>query len=91
MAARGMLAQRDDSVIKALPDIGVPALVIVGADDTGFLAAADYMTKKIPNCRKIVIPKAGHASNMDQPEAFNRAVLEFLQSTQDGSSRSAKL
>lgn len=93
MAARGMLAQRNDSVIKALPDIRVPALVVVGANDTGFLAAADYMTKKIPNCRKVIIPDAGHAANMDQPEAFNQAVLGFLHSVQgsNGSSRSSKL
>jgi pimeloyl-ACP methyl ester carboxylesterase len=42
MAARGMLAQRNDSIINALPNIKVPSLVLVGADDTGFLAATDY-------------------------------------------------
>ena len=79
-AARGMLAQRDARVIKALPDIKVPTLIIVGADDASFLAPADYMAAKIPNARKVVIPDAGHASNLDQPEIFNQAVLEFLHS-----------
>src|SRR5216684_6212644 len=41
-AARGMLTQRDARVIETLPGIKVPALVVVGADDTPFLAAADY-------------------------------------------------
>ena len=80
MAARGMLAQRNNSIINALPNIKVPALVIVGADDKGFIAASDYMEKKIPDCKKVVIPSAGHAANMDQPEAFNEAVLDFLKS-----------
>ena len=80
-AARGMLAQRDASVIKSLPDIKVPTLIIVGADDAPFLAPTDYMAAKIPNARKVVIPHAGHASNLDQPEMFNQAVLEFLEST----------
>ena len=80
MAARGMLAQRNNSVINALPDIDVPSLVLVGANDTGFLAAAEYMSRKIPDCRKVVIPDAGHAANMDQPELFNSAVLDFLES-----------
>jgi pimeloyl-ACP methyl ester carboxylesterase len=26
----------------------------------------------------VVIPNAGHAANIDQPEAFNRAILDFL-------------
>ena len=80
-AARGMLAQRDDRVIKSLPDIKVPTLIIVGADDVSFLAPTDYMAAKIPNARKVVIPHAGHASNLDQPEMFNQTVLEFLHST----------
>jgi pimeloyl-ACP methyl ester carboxylesterase len=79
-AARGMLAQRDARVMKSLPHIKVPALIIVGADDTAFLASADYMAFKIPNARKIVIPHAGHAANLDQPEVFNQAVAGFLES-----------
>lgn len=77
-AARGMLTQRDAAVISSLPAISVPSLVVVGADDTPFLAATDYMAGKIPGARKVVIPDAGHASNIDQPQAFNAAVLDFL-------------
>ena len=77
-AARGMLAQKDARVINSLPDIAAPSVVIVGADDTPFLAASDYMAAKIPGCEKVVIPGAGHAANIDQPEAFNRAVLVFV-------------
>lgn len=79
MAARGMLAQKNDSVIQALPNIQVPSLVLVGADDKPFLGATDYMAKKIPDCKKVVIPDAGHAANMDQPKLFNDAVLGFLE------------
>ncbi len=50
--------------------------MIVGANDTAFLAAADYMTAKIPNATKVVIPDAGHSSNIDQPEIFNQAVAQ---------------
>lgn len=78
-AARGMLTQRDARVIESLPHIAVPALVVVGADDTPFLAASDYMAGKIPNARKVVIEGAGHAANIDQPAAFNAALLNFLE------------
>ncbi len=77
-AARGMLTQHDARVIQSLGSVEVPALVIVGANDTPFLAAADYMTAKIPHATKIVIPDAGHSSNIDQPEIFNQAVTRFL-------------
>ena len=62
----------------SLPDIKVPSIVVVGADDTPFLAASDYMAAKIPGAQKAVIPAAGHAANIDQPEAFNTALMGFL-------------
>jgi len=77
-AARGMLTQRDARVMGVLPEIKVPALIVVGADDAPFLAASDYMAAKIPGARKVVIPAAGHAVNIDQPQAFIDAVLPFL-------------
>jgi pimeloyl-ACP methyl ester carboxylesterase len=82
-AARGMLTQRDAGVIECLPGIKVPSLVVVGADDTPFLAASDYMAAKIPGAKKAVIPAAGHAVNIDQPQAFMEAVLPFLAGLRD--------
>jgi pimeloyl-ACP methyl ester carboxylesterase len=79
-AARGMLAQRDSGIIDSLPDIRVPTLVIVGDQDAPFLAPCEYMAKKIPGARLEVIAGAGHSSNLDQPEAFNRVVRAFLES-----------
>ena len=78
-AARGILVQHDARVIESLSSITVPTLVVVGALDTPFLAATDYMAAKVPGAVKVVIEDAGHASNIDQPEAFNRAVLDFLE------------
>jgi pimeloyl-ACP methyl ester carboxylesterase len=77
-AARGMLAQEGASVIDSLPDVRVPTLIIVGDRDAPFMAPSEYMAKKIPGARLEVIKDAGHASNLDQPVAFNRALLDFL-------------
>jgi pimeloyl-ACP methyl ester carboxylesterase len=77
-AARGMLTQRNAAVIESLPDVRVPAIVIVGENDTPFLAASDYMAAKIPGAKKAVIPAAGHAANIDNPQAFNAALQGFL-------------
>ncbi len=77
-AARGMLSQSDSRIINSLPDIDRPTLVLVGADDAAFLVPSEYMTLKIPGAKKVVLPDAGHAANIDQPALFNQAVLDFL-------------
>ncbi|HEX7944616.1 MAG TPA: alpha/beta fold hydrolase [Phenylobacterium sp.] len=78
LAARGMLTQRDAGVITSLPDIKVPSIVVVGSEDTPFLAASSYMAAKIPGARLATIEGAGHAANIDKPEAFNKAIRGFL-------------
>jgi pimeloyl-ACP methyl ester carboxylesterase len=77
-AARGMLAQEGSQVIDGLASIRVPTLVIVGDQDQPFVAPSEYMAKKIAGARLAVIPGAGHSSNLDQPETFNRVLREFL-------------
>jgi pimeloyl-ACP methyl ester carboxylesterase len=82
-AARGMLAQEDASVIDSLPAIRVPTLIVLGDRDTPFVAPCEYMAKKIAGARLEVIKDAGHSSNLDQPEAFNRVLLDFLDALPD--------
>ena len=77
-AARGTLAQFDSQVAESLPSIRVPTLVLAGERDEPFLAATDYMAAKIPNATKVLIAGAGHAANIEQPQAFNREVHSFL-------------
>jgi pimeloyl-ACP methyl ester carboxylesterase len=77
-AARGMLAQFDSRIIESLPEITVPTLVLVGENDKPFLGGTEYMANKIANSTRAMIADAGHASNIDQPAAFNEAVEKFL-------------
>jgi pimeloyl-ACP methyl ester carboxylesterase len=79
-AARGILTQHDSRVIESLPDITVPTLIIVGADDKAYLQAAEVMEAKIPGAAKLVVENAGHKVNSDQTEIFDEAVLDLLQS-----------
>jgi pimeloyl-ACP methyl ester carboxylesterase len=71
--------------VDILPDIKVPALILCGDRDTDFLPATDYMVEKIQGAKKAIIADAGHGSNIDQPGAFNTAVLEFLDGLKLGS------
>jgi pimeloyl-ACP methyl ester carboxylesterase len=79
MAARGMMKQHGTRLIESLPAIEVPTLILVGANDGAFLAAADVMARKIPGAVKQVIPDAGHAANLDQPQLVNDAICAFLE------------
>lgn len=60
-------------------EITAPALVIVGnRDQPDILAGAHLIASGISGARKLVIPNTAHMLNMEQPDAFNRAVLDFL-------------
>ena len=75
-AQRGMAARRNYS--DELSGIDVPTLVIVGREDPiRPVADAKFMHESISNSRLEVIEDAAHMTNMEQPEVFNRALLEF--------------
>jgi pimeloyl-ACP methyl ester carboxylesterase len=62
-----------------LSRIHVPTLLVWGQEDQRSpLAVAERIQSAIPRAELIVIPSAGHLSNVEQPEAFNRALLQFL-------------
>jgi pimeloyl-ACP methyl ester carboxylesterase len=64
---------------RELGRIRCPALVVAGDRDTTIpLAAKEALARGIPGARLVVVRDSGHVSNWDQPEAFNRIVLEFL-------------
>lgn len=59
--------------------IAAPTLVIAGADDTTVsLAAKRELAAGIPGARLEIVPNSGHATPLDQPEVFNRLLVEFL-------------
>ena len=61
-----------------LPRIAVPTLLIWGElDARSPLTVARQFEEAIPDTKLVVIPGAGHVSNLEQPEPFNDAVREF--------------
>ena len=62
-----------------LPTIDVPALVVVGEEDTLTPpAAAEEIAAGIPNARLVRIPGCGHLPPLEKPAEFRAALLEFL-------------
>jgi pimeloyl-ACP methyl ester carboxylesterase len=74
-ALRALLAM--DYITDRLPEIRVPTLLI-GGDLDPSLGPMKVMHKKVRGSRLVVLSPASHFANRDQPEAWNRAALDFL-------------
>lgn len=62
-----------------LAEIRCPSLVIVGQDDPGTpVAMAEEIHHALPGSKLTILPAAAHLSNLEQPEAFDRALADFL-------------
>jgi 3-oxoadipate enol-lactonase len=74
------LKSRPDST-SLLQTIHCPTLIVVGEEDAVTpISAADAMRRKIGGAELVAIPRAGHLSNLEQPDAFNAALGRFLDS-----------
>ena len=67
------------NVVHRLHEIQCPTLVISGERDTTVpLKSQTRLAKSIPNARQIIIPNSGHAVTVEQYQAFNQVLLDFL-------------
>ncbi len=76
----GLLAMRDrDDYLDRLSGLNVPALVVGAEKDLAVpLEHAQVMADLLPDAELRVVSAAGHMANLEQPEIFNRYLLEFL-------------
>ena len=72
---RALLAM--DHITDELPKLRMPVLLI-GGDRDPSLAPMNVMHRKIRGSKLVVLTPASHFANRDQPDAWNRAVLDFL-------------
>jgi len=79
------MAQRPDR-LAVLQRLKVPALIITGEHDTLMpLPTSQAMADAMPGARLVVLPGAGHLSNLEVPELFNRTVQLFMEEHFKGS------
>jgi 3-oxoadipate enol-lactonase len=77
-AGLSALATRSETCTN-LSSISIPTLIICGREDKVTpLSQSEMMHKQIKNSTLKVIDHAGHVSNLEQPEEFNRHLSEFL-------------
>lgn len=78
-AASRAMALRPDRT-EVLRTFAKPALVITGSEDELMpLPTSQAMVAALPSAQLVVIPQAGHLSNLEKPEAFNEAVIAYLE------------
>jgi pimeloyl-ACP methyl ester carboxylesterase len=61
-----------------LAALDVPALIVAGDEDDPALEPALFLKRRIPRAGLWVIPRTGHAVNTEEPDFFNRALLDFF-------------
>jgi 3-oxoadipate enol-lactonase len=67
------------NVSARLKEVKIPSLILVGEHDPGTpVSMAREIHENLPGSELVVIPAAAHLSNLEQPEAFNRALSAFL-------------
>ncbi|CAG9184643.1 alpha/beta fold hydrolase [Cupriavidus pampae] len=61
-----------------LRELRVPTLIVTGDDDEPCIEPALFMKRTIPDARLWIVPRTTHAVNLEEPEAFNRVVFDFI-------------
>jgi len=76
LTMRGVQAKRPSlfELTDKMKTIKVPTLIMTGDEDDPCLEAGIFMKRKLPRSGLIVLPKAGHAINIEEPAAFNTMV-----------------
>ena len=62
----------------------VPTLIMTGDEDEPCIAPSIFMKRCIPASGLVVFPQSGHAINLEDPDLFNRSVLDFLTAVEVG-------
>ena len=75
---RGAGAGEDEPVLGKLATFEAPVLLVAGALDAAYVAAASEMAQAFIDARLVIVPEAGHAVHLERPDELTDAVLEFL-------------
>ena len=86
LTMRGVQIKRKTlfEVADEMPKVDVPALIMVGDEDEPCLDAALLMKRRMPNAGLSIFPKSGHAINLEEPDLFNRTLVDFLHAVEHG-------
>src|SRR6185503_4153056 len=86
LTMRGVQMKRPSlwELVEGMKKIELPTLIITGDEDDPCLEPALLMKRSIATSGLAVLPYSGHTINIEEPDAFNRAVMEFLLKVDEG-------
>ena len=62
----------------------IPTLIMIGDEDEPCVDAAVFMKRNIPTAGLSILPQSGHTINLEEPDLYNRIVLDFLTAVEAG-------
>ncbi len=71
-------------LVDRLRRLTVPVLLVTGDEDAPSIDPTIYLKRNIPSAAMVMLPKTGHAMNLEEPDLFNRTVQEFLTAVASG-------
>ena len=86
LTLRGIQMRRPSiwELIEDMGRIATPTLIISGDDDDPCLEPSLLLKRTIPGSGLVVLPRVGHAINLEEPDRFNRALADFLHTVECG-------
>jgi pimeloyl-ACP methyl ester carboxylesterase len=77
---RGVQAKRPSlyDLEEQFKRLALPTLIVAGDEDDNSLQPSIFLKRTIPASGLLVLPKTGHTLNLEEPDAFNRALAEFF-------------
>ena len=86
LTLRGVQMRRPSlwNLIEEMEGMTAPTLIVTGDEDEACLLPGLLMKRHIPAAGLVVMPRAGHLVNLEDPDFFNRTVLEFLHAVEAG-------
>ncbi|MGH6798990.1 MAG: alpha/beta fold hydrolase, partial [Roseiarcus sp.] len=71
-------------LIQPMQQLTVPTLVMAGDEDDPCLEASLLMKRTIPSAGLVILPRTGHALNLEEPGLFNSMVADFFHQVEAG-------
>jgi pimeloyl-ACP methyl ester carboxylesterase len=86
LTLRGVQKRRASlfDLVEQMKRIRVPTLIVTGDEDEPCIEASILMKRAIPSAALVMLPRSGHAINLEEPALFNQFVEQFLHQVESG-------
>jgi len=86
LTLRGVQKRRPSlfDLVEQMRQIRVPTLIVTGDEDDPCIEASILMKRAIPSAALVMLPRSGHAINLEEPALFNQFIDQFFHQVESG-------